>query len=323
MNYKTFRQFRTDQQTRDKFAEVKLLTDDFIYPYFVIEGENIKNEIDNLWNVYQFSIDLLLNDLEITYSLGINKVLLFGVIDSRLKISDGSAAWADDSIIVKAIHAISLKFPGILIFTDVCLCGYTSHGHCGLVENNEIKNNETLPLLAKMAASHARAGAHFVAPSAMMDGQVSAIKQALQQITGNKTKILSYSAKFASGFYGPFRNAAGSAPSFGDRKSYQMDYRVNRQAIDEIEADIYEGADWVMVKPAHAYLDIISKGKQAFEKIPMVAYHVSGEYMMIKAAAKQGIVDETKAFLETNYAIKRAGANFIISYYAKELARLL
>jgi porphobilinogen synthase len=323
MTYKTFHQYRTDQQTRDKFAEVSLSKSDFIYPYFVVEGKGIKREIENLWNIHQQSIDVILQDLEVISSLKINKIMLFGVIENSLKDETGSLAFSADNLIVRAIREIKKRFPNILIFTDVCLCGYTNHGHCGVIKNKNIDNNSTLPLLAAMAKTHAEAGADFVAPSAMMDGQVFAIREALNTSKNNKTKILAYSAKYASGMYGPFRNAAGSAPSFGDRKSYQMDYRTSNQALEEIQADIEEGADWVMVKPAHTYLDIIARAKTAFKHTPMAAYHVSGEYMLIKAAAKQGIVDEKLAMLEATYAIKRAGADYIITYFAKELAESL
>lgn len=323
MQYKTFHQFRTDQQTRDKFAEVHLSKTDLIYPYFVVEGKGIKREIENLWNIYQLSVDVLLQDLQVISKLGINKIMLFGVIESSLKNETGSEAYSRNNLIDRAIKEIKSSFPSIVIFTDVCLCGYTNHGHCGIVENQKIDNEATIPLLAEMAKSHALAGADFVAPSAMMDGQVGAIRAALKTIPGNQTKILAYSAKFASGMYGPFRNAAGSAPSFGDRKSYQMDYRNATLAIEEIQDDIEEGADWVMVKPAHTYLDIIARGKSKFAMVPMTAYHVSGEYMLIKAAARQGIVDEKTAMLEATYAIKRAGADYVITYFAKELAEII
>jgi porphobilinogen synthase len=323
MNFKTFHQFRTDQQTRDKFAEVSLKTGDFIYPYFVVEGSGIKHEIENLWDVYHLSIDVLLEDLRVISSLGINKIILFGSIDSKLKNEYGTEAYKPDNLISRAVKKIKSQFPEITVFTDVCLCGYTSHGHCGIIDKQQINNDSTLPLLAEMARQHALGGADFVAPSAMMDGQVAAIRLALSSISGNKTKILAYSAKFASGMYGPFRNAAGSAPAFGDRKSYQMDYRNSTLAIDEIQADIEEGAEWVMVKPAHTYLDIIARGKSKFPSTPMAAYHVSGEYMLIKSAAKQGIVDEKTAMLECTYAIKRSGADYIITYFAKVLAEIL
>ena len=317
---KRFHQYRFDQKTRDKYAEVKVGAADFIYPYFVVEGEKQKQVINSLKEVYRFSIDQLLVDLEETVALGINKILLFGVIDEALKDNVGSNAYLPDNLISRAISQVKIKFPEIVVFTDVCLCGYTSHGHCGLITGKEIDNDSTLPLLAEMAYQHALAGADFVAPSAMMDGQVEAIKKRLKENNLN-TSVLAYSAKYSSGFYGPFRDAAGSSPSFGDRKTYQMDYRTINQAIEEVKADINEGAEWVMVKPAHTYLDIIQRVKTKFSDVPLVAYQVSGEYMMIKAAAEAGYLSEEPAMLEALSAIKRAGANYIISYYAKDFVR--
>jgi porphobilinogen synthase len=313
----TFHQYRTDQQTRDYYAEVTIRPGDFIYPYFVVEGIQQKQAIASLDEVYRFSIDHLLIDIEQAQKLGINKILLFGVIDGQLKDELGTQAYAEDNLVSKSIKKIKAKFPEITIFTDVCLCGYTSHGHCGLLNSEKIDNQATLPLLANMALQHALAGADFVAPSAMMDGQVESLRQKLdEQLL--KTRILSYSAKYSSSFYGPFRDAANSAPSFGDRKTYQMDYRTIHQGINEATADIEEGADWIMVKPAHTYLDMIQRIKVANPAVPMVAYQVSGEYMMIKAAAKAGYLNEDAAMLEALTAIKRAGANYIISYYAKK-----
>jgi porphobilinogen synthase len=323
MSFKRFHEFRSSEEVRDKHADVTLSVKDLIYPLFVVEGNKIKKEIDNLSDVYHMSVDVLLEELKVVSKLGIDKILLFGVVPVELKTMDAQAAWTNDSLVMKAIHEIKKLFPEIIIITDVCLCGYTNHGHCGIIMNEKIDNDATLPFLSRMAMNHALAGADFVAPSAMMDGQVQAIADGLKTIPGNKTKILGYSAKFASGFYGPFRNAAGSAPAFGDRKSYQMDYRATNQAIQEIQADIDEGADLVMVKPALAYLDIIAKAKMHFPYMPMVAYHVSGEYMMIKAAAKQGILDENNALLEATFAIKRSGADFIITYFAKVIAQHL
>jgi len=323
MDFNRFHKYRTSQEIRDKHSEVSLATPDLIYPLFVVDGKGHKEEIFNLWGVYHMSIDVLLEELKVISDLGINKILLFGVVSPDLKSADGRAAWMDNNLVMNAIRSIKNHFPEIIVITDVCLCGYTNHGHCGIIQNEQIDNDATLPYLALMAINHAMAGADFVAPSAMMDGQVHAIAEGLSTIPGNKTKILGYSAKFASGFYGPFRNAAGSAPAFGDRKGYQMDYRVNEQAIQEIRADIDEGAEWVMVKPALSYLDIIAKAKIRFPQKPMVAYHVSGEYMMIKTAARQGVLDETNAMLEASYSIKRAGADYIITYFAKELAQEL
>ncbi len=318
---KRFRPYRTSQEIRDKYADVHLSVKDFIYPYFVVEGENIKQEISSMKNVFRFSIDRLLLDLEEIILLGIDKILLFGVINNDQKDEQGTAAYKPDNIISETVKAVKKHFPELIVFTDVCLCEYTSHGHCGLLHNHDVDNDATLPLLAEMAYQHALAGADFVAPSAMMDGQVQAIRERLAK-ENLPTKILAYSAKYASAFYGPFRDAASSAPSFGDRKTYQMDYRTKNQGLDEIAADIEEGADWIMVKPAMAYLDILSRASQQFPDFPLVAYQVSGEYAMLKNAAEQGYFNEKNIFLESLTAIKRAGANYIISYWAKEFAKL-
>ena len=347
---KRFRQYRTTQKVRDQYADVPpIQAQDFIYPYFVEEGEGIKTEIPSMEDVYRFSIDTLLEDIEDALSLGINKVLLFGVIPEEEKDERGSAAYLADSIICKAVRAIKAKFPQVIVFTDICLCEYTSHGHCGLLyedgkpiaydeelkalkrtgcacgvshENVVIDNDTTLPLLAEMAYQHALAGADFVAPSAMMDGQIEALRQKLDSDNRTKgTRILAYSAKYASAYYGPFRDAAGSAPGFGDRKSYQMDYRTHDQGLEEIQADIDEGTDWIMVKPALAYLDILYRASVAFPNHPLVAYQVSGEYSMLLNASRQGYFDEKRIFHESLTAIRRAGAQYIISYYAKRYFR--
>ena len=347
---KRFRQYRTTQKVRDQYADVPpIQAQDFIYPYFVEEGEGIKTEIPSMEDVYRFSIDTLLEDIEDALSLGINKVLLFGVIPEEEKDERGSAAYRADSIICKAVRAIKAKFPQVIVFTDICLCEYTSHGHCGLLyedgkpiaydeelkalkrtgcacgvshENVVIDNDTTLPLLAEMAYQHALAGADFVAPSAMMDGQIEELRQKLDSDNRTKgTRILAYSAKYASAYYGPFRDAAGSAPGFGDRKSYQMDYRTHDQGLEEIQADIDEGTDWIMVKPALAYLDILYRASVAFPNHPLVAYQVSGEYSMLLNASRQGYFDEKRIFHESLTAIRRAGAQYIISYYAKRYFR--
>ncbi|MCQ2188734.1 MAG: porphobilinogen synthase [Paludibacteraceae bacterium] len=316
---KRFRPLRLTAQIRDQYADVPQITPDtFIYPYFVMEGEGKKEEISTMEGIYRFTIDELLADIEDLLSLGINKVLLFGVVDQEEKDERGSAGYKPDNIISKAVVAIKAKFPNVIVITDICLCEYTSHGHCGLLCNCDVDNDSTLPLLAEMAYQHAKAGADFVAPSAMMDGQIEALRQRLDAEGLTSTKILAYSAKYASAYYGPFRDAAGSAPSFGDRKTYQMDFRTMDQGIDEIEADIEEGADWIMVKPALAYLDIVYRAHQKFPKYPMVTYQVSGEYSMLKNGAKQGFFDEKRIFFESLVAMKRAGADYIISYYAKE-----
>lgn len=317
---KRFRPYRTNQAVRDQYADVKVSTADFIYPYFVTEGENNKEEIRSMPGVYRYSIDLLLEDVKENLVLGIDKVLLFGVVDESVKDEEGTAGWSDDSLIVRTIRAIKERFPEVIVYTDVCLCEYTSHGHCGLLHEEDVENDTTLPLLAEMAYQHAQAGADFVAPSSMMDGQVEAIKERLAK-AGLTTRILSYSAKYASAFYGPFRDAANSAPAFGDRKTYQMDYRSRNQGLEEIGADIEEGADWIMVKPAMEYLDILARARQEFAKIPLVAYQVSGEYAMLKAAGQLGYLNEENTFYESLIAIKRSGADYIITYYAKEFAK--
>jgi porphobilinogen synthase len=283
----------------------------------VAEGTGVREEIGTMQDIYRLSIDELLKDVAETLSLGINKILLFGVIAEEEKDERVSAAYKPDNIISRAVRAIKAEFPQMIVFTDICLCEYTSHGHCGLLCNCDVDNDTTLPLLAEMAYQHAVAGADFVAPSAMMDGQIEAIRQRFDK-EGLKTKILAYSAKYASAFYGPFRDAAGSAPSFGDRKSYQMDYRTKEQGIEEIAADIAEGTDWIMVKPAMPYLDMLLKASQRYPQYPLVAYQVSGEYSMLLNGAKQGFFDEHRIFAESLNAIRRAGAQYIISYYAKK-----
>lgn len=270
--------------------------------------------------IFRFSIDQLLYDIADTLALGIDKVLLFGVIPNEQKDERGTAAYKPDNIISQAVRAIKAKFPQTIVFTDICLCEYTSHGHCGLLHGHDVENDSTLPLLAEMAYQHAVAGADFVAPSAMMDGQIEALRQRLDN-EGLKTKILAYSAKYASAYYGPFRDAAGSAPSFGDRKSYQMDYRTHDQGLEEIQADIEEGTDWIMVKPALPYLDILYRASQQFPEYPLVAYQVSGEYSMLVNGATNGLFDEKRIFAESLTAIRRAGAKYIISYYAKNFVR--
>ena len=316
---KRFRELRKDQATRDHYADVSVDVKDFIYPYFVVEGEHVKDEISTMPGIFRYSIDTLVEDIKQVYALGIDKVLLFGVIDDAQKDERGSLAYAEDALVCRAVRAIKATQPDMCVITDVCLCEYTSHGHCGLLHNHDVENDSTLPLLAEMAYVHAKAGADFVAPSAMMDGQIEALDKRLREAgLRDNCKILAYSAKYASAFYGPFRDAADSAPAFGDRKTYQMDYRTHDQGLEEIAADIEEGADWTMVKPAMPYLDMIARGVERFPQVPMVAYQVSGEYSMLKAAAKLGYLDEQRVVFESLIAIKRAGAQYIISYYAKE-----
>ena len=317
---KRFRPYRTDEATREAYAEVRISNSDFIYPYFVVDGSRRIEPIASLKGISRLSPDEIVLDLADTLALGIDKILLFGVVDDTEKDDRGSAAYDPESVVCRAIRLIKQHYPNVVVFTDVCLCEYTSHGHCGLLLGQTVDNDSTLPLLAKMALVHAQAGADFVAPSAMMDGQIEAIRQVLDQ-HGLKTRILAYSAKYASSFYGPFRDAAGSAPSFGDRKSYHMDYRTRYQGLDEITADLDEGADWVMVKPALSYLDVLRQASDKYPNTPLVGYQVSGEYAMLKAAAQAGVLNEEAAFTETLTAIKRAGAHYIISYYAKEFIR--
>ncbi|MBQ9230594.1 MAG: porphobilinogen synthase [Prevotella sp.] len=330
---KRFRTFRKDQVTRDKYADVTVNAQDFIYPYFVVEGEGVVEPIPTMPGINRYSIDTLVQDVQEIKRLGIDKVLLFGVVEDDVKDERGSAAYAEDALICRAVKAIKQAVPDVIVITDVCLCEYTSHGHCGLLVTRtepaveggviqkiiDVDNDTTLPLLAEMAYVHAKAGADFVAPSAMMDGQIEALDKRLREggLRG-QTKILAYSAKYASAFYGPFRDAADSAPSFGDRKTYQMDYRTHNQGLEEIAADLEEGADWTMVKPALPYLDMIARAVERFPQVPMVAYQVSGEYSMLKAAAQAGYLDEQRVAYESLIAIKRAGAQYIITYYAKE-----
>jgi porphobilinogen synthase len=318
---KRFRPCRISKEIRDRYADVHLSAEDFIYPYFVVEGEGIRQEISSMKGVYRFSIDRLTEDVEDLLSAGIDKILLFGVLDDKDKDGRGSAGYAPGNLVGRAVSAVKSHFPQVMVFTDVCLCEYTSHGHCGLLRNGDVDNDATLPLLAEMAYRHAAAGADFVAPSAMMDGQVEAIRKCLDD-AGLSTRILAYSAKYASAFYDPFRDAAGSAPSFGDRRTYQMDFRTKDQGLEEIATDIDEGADWIMVKPAMPYLDIIQRAAQRFPAHPLVAYQVSGEYAMLKNGAAQGFFDEKRIFFESLTAIKRAGADYIISYYAKGIKDL-
>jgi len=318
MNYKRFHPYRVNSETRDKYADIWLKAEDFIYPYFVVDGENRQEPIATLKGIHRFSVDKLLVDLERTVLAGVDKILLFGVVEAHHKNAEGSWSKHNDSVVCKAIRAVKQRFPNLMVITDICLCAYTNHGHCGILNNGgDIENDLTLPKLADMALAHARAGADMVSPSAMMDGQVLAIRQALNNNGFNHVKIMGYSAKYASNFYGPFRDAAQSAPGQGNRKSYQMDFRTRHQGIDEVASDIEEGANWVMVKPAHTYLDVIARASDRFPEIPVAAYHTSGEFMMIVAAAEKNLLDEHEAMTEALTAIKRAGASFVISYYAR------
>jgi porphobilinogen synthase len=300
--------------------ETRLSPEEFVYPLFVVRGSGVRNAIPSMPGQHQLSLDQLPAEAAELRSLGVPAVLLFGIPST--KDEQGSGAYAADGIVQEAVRALKQADADLLVITDVCLCEYTSHGHCGVVKDGEVDNDATLPLLARTALSHAQAGADMVAPSAMMDGQVAAIRQALDEGGFSHIPIMAYAAKYASAFYGPFREAAESAPQFGDRRGYQMDPPNAREALREIEADIAEGADIVMVKPALAYLDVIARARERFD-VPLAAYNVSGEYAMIKAAAANGWLDERRVTLEVLAAIKRAGADIIITYHAKEAARWL
>lgn len=314
------RRLRLNQNIRDMVRETSLDVKDLIYPYFVAEGENVKEEIKAMPKVFHFSIDKLVEDVKETYELGIPAILLFGIPSSKDEV--GSQAYVSSGIVQRAVRAVKEAIPSMIVITDVCLCEYTSHGHCGVVENGYVDNDKTLELIAKTALSHVKAGADMVAPSDMMDGRVGCIRQILDSEGYVTVPIMAYSAKYASGFYGPFREAAQSAPQFGDRRSYQMDPANSDEALREIALDIEEGADIVMVKPALAYLDIIRRAKDSF-KVPLATYNVSGEYSMIKAAALKGWLDEKVVVLESLTSMKRAGADMIITYFAKDAAKWL
>ena len=317
---KRFRRLRQNEIIRDLVKETRLSVKDFIYPIFVIDGENIKAPVDSMPNVYQYSIDRLDEILDQVKASNISGVMVFGIPKVEDKDEYGSQAYAQNGITQRAVRYIKTNYPEILCITDVCLCEYTSHGHCGVVKDGEILNDETLPLLCDMAVSLAKAGADMIAPSDMMDGRIMAIRNALDNAGFKNTPIMAYSAKFASAYYGPFREAAHSSPCFGDRKSYQMDFSNPKEALNEIATDIEEGADIVMVKPALAYLDILKEASQNFN-IPIAVYNVSGEYSMVKAASMQGWVDEKKIVTENLIAMKRAGANIIITYHALDMAK--
>jgi len=314
------RRLRKTPALRDMFRETTVSRADLIYPLFIVEGENIKKEISSMPGQFQMSIDNAIRECAELESLGIKSVLLFGI--PLAKDEAGSGAYADYGIIQRAVREIKKNFPEMLVITDVCLCEYTSHGHCGVVEGGYVQNDETLELLAKEAVSHAQAGADIIAPSDMMDGRVASIRNALDTAGFEETPIMAYSAKYSSAFYGPFREAAESAPQFGDRKTYQMDFGNSDEAMREIALDIQEGADIVMVKPALSYLDLIRRTKDTFN-MPIAAYNVSGEYSMVKAAAANGWLDEEKVMMEILTSIKRAGADVIITYFAKDAARIL
>lgn len=335
------RRLRLNKGIRDWISETDLHPKNIILPYFVVEGSKVKKPIKSMPGVYHLSIDNLIKDIDYSKKIGIKSILLFGMSKKKDKI--GSQAYNSNGVVQAAVKVIKKKFTDLVVITDVCLCGYTSHGHCGIIRrqktenrrqrksltsgfchltSDSIDNDETLKVLAKVALSQAQAGVDFVAPSAMMDGQVRAIREILDKNGFKNTGILAYSAKYASGFYGPFREALDSAPQFGDRRTYQMDYRNADEALREIKQDIDEGADIVMVKPALAYLDIIYRAKQKFN-IPIAAYNVSGEYNMIKKFADGDKIQETDLAIEVLTSIKRAGADLIISYFGKEISKCL
>ncbi len=314
------RRLRKDDLFRRVFRETQLRPDDFILPLFVRPGKGIKQPISSMPGQFQLSVDLLIKEVKEVKSLGIPGVILFGIPEKKDEL--GTEGYAEEGIIQRAVRAIKEKVDGVIVITDVCLCEYTSHGHCGVIRNGKVINDETLDLLSRQALSHAKAGADIIAPSDMMDGRIGAIRKVLDEDRFEDIPIMAYAAKFASCFYGPFREAAESKPQFGDRKSYQMDPANGNEALREVELDIEEGADIVMIKPALPYLDIICRVKQKFNR-PVAAYNVSGEFSMVKAASQLGWMDGELAMMESLTAIKRAGADLILTYFAKEAAKKL
>jgi porphobilinogen synthase len=315
-----YRRLRKNEAIRRMVRETVITPDDFICPLFVTFGKRVRKEISSMPGYYQESVDKIVKSAKDVYSLGIPSVILFGIPEHKDEI--GSSSYDDKGVVQRAVRAIKDKVPELFVITDVCMCEYTSHGHCGVVVNGNVQNDVTRELLAKQAVSHARAGADMVAPSDMMDGRVLAIRNALDDEGFSDIPIMSYAAKYASAFYGPFREAAECSPQFGDRRSYQMDPANRREALKEAALDIEEGADIVMVKPALSYLDVISDLKDAFD-VPVAAYNVSGEYSLVKAAGKLGWVNEKKIMMEVLTSIKRAGADLILTYFAKEATKIL
>ena len=313
------RRLRKSKLIRDMIAETTLTKRDLIYPIFVVSGNNIKKEIPSMKDCYHYSVDMLEGEIKELLSLGIKSVLLFGIPEHKDEIA--SSAYDDMGVVQQAIKKIKSITSDIYVITDVCMCAYTSHGHCGILKDDYVQNDETIEYIAKIAVSHAKAGADMVAPSDMMDGRIGKIRQLLDENGYINTAILSYSAKYASNYYGPFRDAADSAPHSGDRKSYQMDYKNKDEALREVEQDIEQGADMIMVKPALSYMDIIRSVKDKYN-MPLVAYSVSGEYTMIKNAVDQGVLSKDVIY-ETMISIKRAGADIIITYFAKYLATII
>ncbi len=314
------RRLRSNPIIRGMVQETRVSADTLIYPLFVIEGENIKEEIPSMPGQYRYSIDRISEELDQISLAGIKSILLFGI--PKEKDACGSGAWATDGIVQRALEFIKKNYPALYCITDVCMCEYTSHGHCGILDGTVVDNDKTLEVLAKTALSHVRAGADMVAPSDMMDGRIAAIRKALDTEGYVNTPIMSYAVKYASAFYGPFRDAAGSAPQFGDRKGYQMDYHNRREAIREAELDYREGADILMVKPALSFLDVVRDIRDRFDK-PLAAYSVSGEYAMIKAGAAAGYIDEASIVCESTISMYRAGADMLITYFAKDIAQYI
>ena len=314
------RRLRRTEALRALVRETRLAREDLILPLFACPGQNVRREIGSMPGVHNLSVDEIAKEAAAAYDLGVSGVILFGLPETKDETASG--AYADKGIVQQAVRAVRHSVPDMIVITDTCLCEYTSHGHCGVVRNNEVLNDESLELLARAAVSQAEAGADIVAPSAMMDGQVGAIREALDGEGFENVAIMSYAVKFASAFYGPFREAADSAPAFGDRRAYQMDSANAREAIREAELDYSEGADILMVKPASVYLDILKMVRDRFD-LPLAAYHVSGEYSMIKAAAQKGWIDEQRVMMETLTSIKRAGADIILTYYAREAIKAL
>lgn len=314
------RRLRSSASMRALVQETHLRATDFIYPIFVIEGEDIRNEVPSMPGVYQLSFDHLLEEVEEAYQLGIRSLILFGIVEEKDEI--GSEAFHDHGIIQEATKMVKKAYPEMLVVADTCLCEYTSHGHCGVIENGDVANDASLELLAKTAVSQAKAGADIIAPSNMMDGFVTVIRHALDAAGFQHIPIMSYAVKYASAYYGPFRDAAKGAPQFGDRKTYQMNPANRLEAIREAKSDIKEGADFLIVKPSLSYMDIMREVRDNFD-VPVVAYNVSGEYAMIKAAALNGWIDEKNLVTETLLSMKRAGADLIITYFAKDVAKWL
>lgn len=315
---KRLRRLRYNPIIRDMVRETELSKNDFIYPLFVVPGNKVKKPVKSMPGVFQMSIDVVVEECKEVAKLGIPAVILFGIPDHKDEV--GTGAYDEKGIIQNTVRAIKKEVNNLLIITDVCMCEYTSHGHCGVLKGEEILNDETVELLAKEALTHAQAGADIIAPSDMMDGRVAAIRKILDENGFQNIPIMSYAAKYSSGYYGPFRDAAESAPAFGDRRSHQMDIANSNEALREVEADIEEGADIVMVKPAGPYLDVIYRVKQKFG-MPTAAYQVSGEFAMIKAAGQNGWIDEERVMIESLIAIKRAGADVFLTYFAKDAAR--